>query len=221
MSRPIAHGPDTDLLRRNISEIRNGKLDVSYLRITSLPPLPAGLRVLTCHFTDIVEFPTLPDTLEELNCMYNRNLRSLPKLPSNLLFLICDHNPQLRRLPELPRWLRQLMVHDTPLEVLPDIPKFLECLMCYNTLIREIPPLPKNLFTFSCAMCPNLSIQHEYGESIPEYNERWNQWREVQSMARIQGRNEIIKEDLIAEFWHPSRVEKMLETGGWDLIDSY
>jgi len=221
MSRPIAHGPDTDLLRIKISEIRDGKLDVSYLRIISLPPLPAGLRVLTCNFTDIVEFPRLPDSLEELHCMNNRNLRSLPELPDRLLFLICDHNPQLRRLPTLPRWLRHLMVHDTGLEVLPEIPKFLECLMCYNTQIREIPPLPKNLYNFSCAICPNLILQHEHGETIPQYNERWNQWREAQSKARIQTRNREIKEDLIAEFWKPSRVEKMLETGGWSLVDSY
>ena len=113
------------------------------------------------------------------------------------------------------------MVSDTALEVLPDLPAFLECLFCYSTQIREIPPLPKNLLNFSCAMCPNLSIQQEHYESTQDYNERWNQWREAQSKARIQTRNREIKEDLIAEFWKPSRVEKMLETGGWDLVDSY
>ena len=46
-----------------------------------------------------------------------------------------------------------------------------------------------------------------------------NGWAD--SKMRCQGRNETIKEELMATFWHPSRVEKMLGSGGWDLVDSY
>ena len=38
-------------------------------------------------------------------------------------------------------------------------------------------------------------------------------------IARI--RNNTIKKDLIAEFWKPSRVERMLEKGGWKLVEMY
>ena len=41
------------------------------------------------------------------------------------------------------------------------------------------------------------------------------------SRRRCQDRNELIKEDLIATFWHPSRVQEMLEKGGWKLVEMY
>ena len=41
------------------------------------------------------------------------------------------------------------------------------------------------------------------------------------SRTRCQQRARLIKEDLIAAFWHPSRVEKMLKRGGWQEIESY
>ena len=44
-----------------------------------------------------------------------------------------------------------------------------------------------------------------------------NGWAD--SKMRCQERNEMIKEELMAEMWKPSRVEKMLESG-WEMIDS-
>ena len=41
------------------------------------------------------------------------------------------------------------------------------------------------------------------------------------SRRRCQQRNETIKEDLIATFWHPSRVKEMLRLGGWELVEIY
>jgi hypothetical protein len=41
------------------------------------------------------------------------------------------------------------------------------------------------------------------------------------SQKRCQERARLIKEDLIAAVWHPRRVEKMLDEGGFELIDSY
>ena len=38
---------------------------------------------------------------------------------------------------------------------------------------------------------------------------------------RQKARCALLKEELIAAFWHPRRVEKMLEQGGWELVDSY
>jgi hypothetical protein len=88
--------------------------------------------------------------------------------------------------------------------------------------LTSLPELPTGLKDLDCNNCPNLIIQRLPNESIKDYNQRWNNWREEQaSKIRIQQRNRELKEDLIAEFWKPSRVEKMLETGGWDLVDSY
>ena len=216
----MAHGPDTDILARRFSESYYGRLDLSYLRITSIPELPATVRVLSCHHTDIISIPKLPDTLNELNCMDNKNLICLPDLPDGLVYLECDNNPKLTSLPKLPRWLRFLSVNNTALESLPDLPEYLSHLSCNSTKITEIPPIPEDLWIFSLVNCANLIIQREPGDSLLDYNERWNDYREDQSRMRCQDRNQVIKEDLIAEFWNPSRVEKMLKQGRWDLVDT-
>ena len=104
----MSHGPDTDIIARRFSESYYGRLDLSYLRITSIPELPAGLRVLLCHNTDITSLAKLPDTLKELYCMDNKNLKCLPELPDGLIRLECHNNPKLTSLPKLPSWLRFL-----------------------------------------------------------------------------------------------------------------
>ena len=218
---PAGYGPDTDILARRFSQSYYGRLDLSYLRITSIPELPYGLRVLSCHNTDITSLPKLPGTLKELNCRDNKNLRCLPDLPDLLMYLECHNNPKLTSLPKLPRWLRYLSVNNTGLESLPDLPEYLSHVYCDSTKLTEIPSIPENVWVFSLVNCPNLSIQREPGESLQDYTERWNEYREDQSRMRCQDRNAVVKEDLIATFWHPSRVEKMLEQGGWELVDSY
>ena len=37
---------------------------------------------------------------------------------------------------------------------------------------------------------------------------------------RVQERCSLIKEDLMATAWHPRRVEKWLETGGFELLEA-
>ena len=162
--------------------------------------------------TGITSLPKLPDSLEEIVCNYSP-LRSLPDLPPNLVYLDVGHT-ELRTLPKLPRFLRILIASHTPLTSLPDLPPFLETLYCYNTEITEIPDIPRRLYNLSLSNCPNLLIKREPDETINDYNERL-------SKIRVQRRNELIKEDLIAEFWHPLRVKNMLAKGGWDLVESY
>lgn len=41
----------------------------------------------------------------------------------------------------------------------------------------------------------------------------------LQSRLRARRRTAIIKEDLMAECWHPRRVAKMVDAGRWDLVD--
>jgi Leucine-rich repeat (LRR) protein len=208
----MAHGPDTEKLLKMISEMEWGKLDIHFMKVTSLPELPNGLYKLWCHITSITSLPKLPDNLEEIICNYSP-LRSLPDLPLNLVYLDLGYT-QLRTLPKLPKSLRILMVPYTQLISLPDLPQFLETLYCNHTEITEIPEIPRMLYNLSVSNCPNLLIQKEPGETIKDYNERW-------SKIRIQRRNEAIKENLIAYFWKPSRVNKILKDGGWDLVDSY
>jgi hypothetical protein len=75
--------------------------------------------------------------------------------------------------------------------------------------------------------CPNLLIQPMEGEMIQAYEQRWKPIREEQkkkreelaNKKRTQARCLTVKEELMAAAWHPSRVEKWLEIGGFEMLD--
>ena len=211
----MAHGPETDALLRKISNCDH-KLDVSYMRITSIPKIPSHVRILRCHNTKITELPTLPDKLEELIC-HETPLKIIPKLPDSLRYLSCN-DTKITKLPELPIYLQYLSVHDTEISSLPKLPFLLENLYCFNTQITLLPELPKYLYNLACHNS-NLLIRRLPGEALQDYVTRWNHYHEEVSRIRIQKRNKIIWPDLCAYYWHPSHVENMLAQGGWDSID--
>ncbi len=192
----MAYGADTEELLKRIAKCKDGKLDLAYLRITSLPELSYKLQELYCFNTQLTSLPELPSGLQTLYC-YNTQVSSLPELPSGLLWLSCD-NTQLTSLPELPSGLQELI--------------------CYNTRLTSLPELPSGLQILLCNNCP-LILQRGKGESIQDYNLRWRVWREEKaSKERTLARTEVIKEDLMAETWHPRRVEKILALGGGEVF---
>ncbi len=67
--------------------------------LTSLPPLPAGLQVLSVSDNQLTSLPLLPAGLELLTLDRNPQLARLPALPSGLQRLYARNN-QLTRLPE-------------------------------------------------------------------------------------------------------------------------
>ena len=151
----------------------------------------------------------------------NSKIRVLPPLPSEMRELIY-RNIILTELPSLPSRLKSIICEYTDIKTLPPLPSGLKRLICRNCPnLRELPPLPSGLVSIWCEGCPNLAVPLYSYERIQDYRDRWTAWREEQSKKRCQDRNAVVKEDLIATFWHPSRVEKMLEQGGWDLVDSY
>jgi len=62
---------------------------------------------------------------------------------------------------------------------------------------------------------------YEYYQDKLLDDEQTEIMEQIESAQRIMLRTLQFKEELIAEFWKPSRVQKMLEIGGWDLVDSY
>ncbi len=72
-----------------------------------------------------------------------------------------------------------------------------------------------------------LLITLEEDESMDSYRARWDLWwdeqdrlaEETASMERSQGRCRELRQDLMAEVWHPRRVEKLIEAGAWDVLD--
>ena len=127
-----------EVATERLNAMVNGEVDLIFLRLTSLPPLPNGLKVLRCGMNHLTELPDpLPPTLEILECGENR-LTSLPPLPSTLKILECMGN-QLTALPPLPPTLEVLVCTENRLTSLPHLPRTLRHLECDNN------PFPQSL----------------------------------------------------------------------------
>ena len=145
-----AYGPDTEELLRRIAACKDkwyefGKsttLNVSFLQIRSLPPLPRYLEFLICYETPLEELPDLPEGLLTLQCDMTQ-LRRLPKLPVCLKTLICSNIRTLQELPALPQGLEVLECCLTGIGELPPLPSSLKTLYCNFTQITDLPDLPK------------------------------------------------------------------------------
>ena len=234
----MAHGPDTEELLRRISVVVTTKgtyLDVSRLRITSLPTLPHTLETLVCeHMTRLTSLPDLPPNLTKLICGYS-SIQSLPKLPNYLKTLMCNNTgitefPSLPRglqvfvcshlsilkLPPLPPYLIKLICNDTLINSLPPLPHTLECLNCISTNIVTLPPLPDSLSILKCDNCP-LAIKLLRSETVQNYKKRLcdiaKRHETILSIRRCQTRCLTVKEELMAAAWHPSRIERLLNAG--------
>ena len=194
----MAHGCDTDILVRMILEATD-KLIIHNLNITSLPPLPKSLKYLDCKDTPLTELPVLPNSLKRLWCE-NTQITKLPILPDSLGILSCT---------------------DTPLTELPTLPPKLFWLDINTPHITILPEIPPSLQTLGYINCPNLVIKRQNIEFVRDYEQRWKPVREeMLYKPRIQARCAAIKEELMAAAWHPRRVEKWLEIGGFELLDA-
>lgn len=148
--RKMAYGTDTEeLFARMEGSLLDGKLNVSGLLLTSLPPLPTTLQMLNISNTEIADIPVLPEKLWFFACA-NTPLTSLPRLPSGLRFLHMEGS-RIETLPDLPPALQKLVCSDTPLREIRSLPPHLQYLDCIHTNIEKLPPLPETLSRLECA----------------------------------------------------------------------
>lgn len=145
----------------------------------------------------------------------NLGLTSLPELPVGLKWLGCQNNC-LTRLPELPVGLGVLYCHNNQLKTLPELPVSLNTLYCHNNQLTTLPELPVGLKWLGCHN-NQLLIDIVYTETPQTYSNRLTAF---ESRKRVTDRARTIHEELVSVVWHPSRVEKWLDLGGWELIDS-
>ncbi len=204
----MAHGPDTHIALQRVKEwIKKGdssaSLNLSYLNITSLPPLPNSLQYLHCNGTQISYLPPLPDSLQFLNCSYTQ-ISSLPPLPNSLQYLFCS-NIQITSLPSLPNSLQHLFCSNTQITSLPPLPDTLRQLNCPYTQITSLPPLPDSLQYLYFYNCPNLLLKKEKDESVQNYEARWKVVREALRREEAIQRCKAVKEELMTKTWHPDR----------------
>lgn len=184
--------------------------------VTSLPELPKGLKHLSYTDTQLETLPYLPEHLERLGVT---GIKVLPKLPESLTDLHCTRS-YITELPKLPKNLIRLSCYGSAIKKLPQLPKKLELLDVAMTPLTELPELPDTLFTLRTSYTAIVPAMKSL-ETVQEYKVRWNAWKEENDApVRAHKRNEHIKEELMAAFWNPRRIEKILEQGGWELMDS-
>jgi Leucine-rich repeat (LRR) protein len=133
---------------KRAAEWTSGRLDLSNIDLTELPPLPADLTYLNCDYNKLTSLSGLPAGLTELNCSDNQ-LIALSGLPSGLTRLVCSSNP-FASLPIFPESLLELSITNIGLTVLPPLPSNLKYLCCTHNKLKYLSGLPDSLIILDC-----------------------------------------------------------------------
>jgi Leucine-rich repeat (LRR) protein len=135
--------------------------------LTSLPPLPTGLKHLYCASNALASLPTLPSGLITLHCEGGL-FTSLPTLPNTLEDFNCGDG-KVTSLPTLPPSLMKLRFYNNKVTTIPTLPASLIWLVCSNNLLTSLPTLPSNLTQLSCGYNALMSLP-----TLPNSLERLN-----------------------------------------------
>lgn len=185
--------------------------------LVTLPPLPETLETLIINIPSLMSLPRFPASLRVLDCATSTRLTSLPPLPSSLIHLNIRQT-QIRRIPPLPHKLVYLNCNQTPVQQLPELPHTLQQLWLEETNVTILPYLPRSIKFLATHMTPLLYIrtaEHTMGQ----YRNLWNSYHQKQSRVRCQQRTALLRQEIIAKSLHPDRVEKWLEQGGHYLVE--
>lgn len=168
------YGPGTKKLLEELEKARfTGQLRIYSLKITSLPPLPVGLKELVCwDVTTLTSLPTLPTTLTKLSVQATK-ITTLPPLPNGLKVLQCQNNPLLTSLPPLPNGLIRLQCANTNLTEIPPLPATLQILDCTGLPLEKLTPFPESIVEFTMTnLAPNPKRNPLYDEVLSRRNAR-------------------------------------------------
>lgn len=135
------------------------KLCINNNNLTELPQLPTGLKELVVKDNQLTKLPDLPVKLEKINVSGNQ-LTCLSALPTSLQTLSADNN-HLKELLTLPASLKQLSVNANKLESLPNLPDALEELHAIDNWPRFSLP---------------VSELFELPAKLKALNESWQEW---------------------------------------------
>jgi len=170
------------------------ELHISNTCLTSLPELPSTLEVLDCSMSTLREIPRLPLAFKELYCANMPFIRKLPSLPHGLLILSAYENKELSCLPYLPSTLKELYLDETGITILNNLPSSLEIVNMYN--------------------CPNLLISICEGESILDYNARWDVFFKEKAISACK----MIKDELLHVTWGPDHILNYVNKYGQEIL---
>ena len=136
---------------RSWKKARNPRkwLNLSYLNLTELPPLPSNLRKLKCYRNSLTTLEGLPKGLKQIWCNSNK-FENLKGLPDGLLFISCSDNENLNSIEDIPDSVRSIRLGDckelTTITLLPNDLEYLEIWsMGALSKIEEFPSKLKGL----------------------------------------------------------------------------
>lgn len=119
-------------------------LDLKRLGLSSLPLLPAHIKILNVVNNELSELPDLPTGLEVLYASSNL-LSSLPCLPQTI-HTLSVMDCQLRSIPSLPPQITMMAVDRNQLNELPEIPATLRVLSASHNRLTSLPESLSGLF---------------------------------------------------------------------------
>jgi hypothetical protein len=125
-------------------------LNLSYLNLTELPPLPYNLRRLKCYMNSLTTLEGLPKGLKQIWCNSN-TLENLKGLPDGLLFISCSDNENLNSIEDIPDSVRSIRLSDcSDISTIESLPRDLEHLYIWSmgglSKIKEFPLKLKELY---------------------------------------------------------------------------
>ena len=195
-------------------------LDLSGNSFADYVWVPKTVRWLNVSATNYASWIIrVPDTLESLTYT-NHSTTSCPAFPPGLKYLnVSDLG--VYSLPPLPPTLEVLVVKDCyNLTHLPDLPPTLRVLDMQGChAVKTLPDFPDSLEELWAGGCRGLP--QEIRNSFSYWDlPRWIRLQQQEvAKVRQQKRTRALRQEIVAEAYHPRRVERWLETKGWGVLE--
>ena len=142
-SNDFKENVDRALLRMfKCVELHNNELDLSYLFLGSVPPLPEWIEMLYLSDNQL-DSVQVPESCKELGLDSN-NLTEFPQVPDGIT-LISVNNNLISHIDSFPPKIEKIFISHNKLSEIPAIPDTTAVFDCGCNKIQEIRYFPKNL----------------------------------------------------------------------------
>ncbi|EFH3858308.1 leucine-rich repeat domain-containing protein [Escherichia coli] len=142
-SNDFKENVDRALLRMfKCVELHNNELDLSYLFLGSVPPLPEWIEMLSLIHNELDSIH-VPESCKELEVDFN-NLTEFPQVPDGIT-LISVNNNLISHIDSFPPKIEKIFISHNKLSEIPAIPDTTAVFDCGCNKIQEIRYFPKNL----------------------------------------------------------------------------
>ncbi|ENZ4671706.1 DUF5503 domain-containing protein, partial [Escherichia coli] len=123
-------------------ELHSNELNLSYLFLGSVPPLPEWIEMLSLIHNELDSIH-VPESCKELEVDFN-NLTEFPQVPDGIT-LISVNNNLISHIDSFPPKAKIISICHNKLSEIPTIPDTAKVFDCSENNIKEIRWLPKNL----------------------------------------------------------------------------